>query len=500
MKLIKKICIGLTASVLTLSPLLSSSNNMQTVQASKKSTNSKKRIFLIYDAYVYNKLGHKIKGNTTKSFPYIELDPNNYMRILSFNDNIFYNHGTKKIHGQTYYNIGHGHYLNAGDVYKANGKNTKKGKLVLNHQSSVYTKNGKKTGQALAKKAVVKYRGKVKIAKSNFAPKYYYLNRSRKTCYLPTTDIKGKQYYSIGRNRYIRAYNVGSINGCYAVYRGTTYAKMLTKTTTTMVSGVKTKHKLKKGQKVKVDLMVIPPYDDFEGYYLRLYDYPNEYINEYDVNLRNYLPNIDYHDAAFTYVKPVTSENIKLYNFAGQRIARNIENKQKEITVDGLFYLWLPEEKKAEPFYHYLDFDSGFINNDGSVPTLTLVDPQTKKEKIDTEELILEKNSFIRASDVNYTHGIKLKPVITAKQAKLDQSIATNADKKKLQTLFLEGQKNENRSVQINYRLRSYSAAIIIASKVLQSNSATIAQVKEAVWLLETTKLQLTAFAFPESD
>ena len=156
--------------------------------------------------------------------------------------------------------------------------------------------------------------------------------------------------------------------------------------------------------------------------------------------------------------------------------------------------------KKAEPFYHYLDFDSGFINNDGSVPTLTLVDPQTNKEKIDTEELVLEKNSFIRASDVNYTHGIKLKPVTTAKQAKLDQNIATNADKKKLQTLFLEGQKNENRSVQINYRLRSYSAAIIIASKVLQSNSATIAQVKEAVWLLETTKLQLTAFAFPESD
>lgn len=500
MKLVKKIGIGLTVSVLALTPFLSSSNNLQTVQASRKSTNSKKRIFLIYDAYVYNKFGHKIKGSTAKSFPYIELDPNNYMRILSFNDNVFYNHGTKKIHGQTYYNIGHGHYLNAGDVYKTNGKNTKKGKLVLNHQSTVYTKNGKKTGQTLAKKAIVNYRGKAKIAKSNFAPKYYYLNRSRKTCYLPTTDIKGKQYYTIGRNRYIRAYNVGSINGCYAVYRGTTYAKMLTKTTTTMVSGVKTKHKLKKGQKVKVDLMVIPPYDDFEGYYLRLHDYPNEYINEYDVNLRNYLPNIDYHDAAFTYVKPTSSANIKLYDFSGNQIERYIENKQKEITVDGLFYLWLPKEKKVEPFYHYLDYGSGFINSDGTPRGLTIFDSQTGKEKIDTEELVLENNSFIKASDVKYTHGIKLRPVFTAKEAKHDQKIATNKDKKKLQMLFLEGQKVENGSVQNDYRLRSYSAAIIIASKILKSSSSTIAQVKEAVWLLETTKLQRTAFAFPESD
>ncbi|WP_366938578.1 SLAP domain-containing protein, partial [uncultured Lactobacillus sp.] len=172
MKLTKRIGISLAILALVVTPLLANCNQIQTVVAAKSSKKTAKgKITLIYGAHLYNKHGHKIK-NKKKYLPYAQDDASGYKYIYSFNADVMKYYGTKIIKGQKFYNIGKGCYINAADVKEVNGKNSKKGKLVLLQKSAVYTKAGNKRGHTLPKRAIVKYQGKVKQVKSR--PKYYY--------------------------------------------------------------------------------------------------------------------------------------------------------------------------------------------------------------------------------------------------------------------------------------------------------------------------------------
>ncbi|KJY58511.1 SLAP domain-containing protein [Lactobacillus melliventris] len=505
MKFFKKVGIGLAATVLTISPLLPSLNHVQTVQAAPKAQKlAKNRITLVNDAPVYNQYGQRLKARKNGNYSVIEPDVNGFCYVSSFDVDSLDYYGTIMINGQKYYKIGQGEYINDGDVNNVNGKSSKTGKLVLNHRSAIYTKTGKLKGKTLPVKSVVNYQGQVKQTQSN--QKYYFakFNVSEQKAtfyYLPTATVNGKDCYAIGKNRYIRANNVDSIDGYPLMYNGVTYATVLKKTTTQTLTNDSTKHVLKKGQKIKVDLAVQPWAEDFEGYIYRLHDYPNEYVGQGYIKLRNYLPTSSYDELTFTYVKPNTTTNTKFYNFDGTTTGISYRNRnQSPLTVDGLYYIWVPSANKAELFYHFLTYRtdrSYFVNNDGTDLKKPEFD-KTNKLIESTEDKIHYTNSFVKASDVTFASGIKLTPLNTAKDAENDQKVATDKDKQELQRKFEENKNNKNVKCEQQSAVSNYNNALMIASSVLQSPKATIAQVKQAIWLLDTTKIQLSTLNFAE--
>lgn len=495
MKLTKKICIGLMATVLVFSPILLSFNPVQTIQAAKKPAKAKGSLTYIEPSYVYNKFGQRIKRKNSNFNGDFILDPQGYVQTFTYEEDNYDYFATRTINGQKYYKVDNGFYVNEAVVKDVNGKDTKKGKLVLKHKAAVYTKKGKRTTQTLPKNSILKYKDKVKSVTA--MPKYFFYENDfgwhldKLIRYLPIHNIKGQQFYALSNNRYIKAANVDSINGHIVRYNGVASATVLTKTKTETVMSRPTSHTLKKGQKIKVDLTVIPWQDDsFEGYMYRLHDYPDEFVDESVILLKKNLPIKLYTDLVFSYVASKNTGNIQLYDFNGKPINQSIKTGDNDqVKVDGLFYIWLPSENKAELFYHYLNQDDkDVVNSDG---TKVVVDDTNNLGK--PVARLLYGNNFIKASDVNFTGGIELKPVNTAQDAKEDQQIATIADKKELQDLF-----NESKVDSIGSH--NYDSALTNASAVLRSDKATVAEVKESMWYLKTTKIQLTSMNFPRGD
>lgn len=511
MKISTKLSIGLATIMLVAAPLTTTTVNSQTVQAATQ----KPTLVLTHPTYLYNQYGAKVKEKIDKNHKVLNApiqdtttDPNGYYYLENYDvTNFPYTGKTRTINGQSYYDMGNGYYVNVASVSEINGKNVKQGELVLNHQSAVYNKNGQKVGQSYAKNSIIKYADKVKT--SIEIPKYYFSKDETKTySYLTTYKIKGHDYYALGHNRYINAYNVDSINGEPARYNGVTTAKVTTNTTTQTLTNHQTKHTLKKGQTIKLDLAVTPWSEDFGGYIYRLHDYPNEYIDELDVSIRAALPITDYADLAYSFVKANTNSNIRLYDVNGKATSNNIKYYQNaKIAVDGLTYLWVPSEQKAELFYHFTNLNNESVVNDNDLKIAST--PGTNNSNVVTttagtttqpqgEDTSLT-NSFVKASDVTFTSGIKLSVMNTAQEA-TDEAKApiTNDNKKELQELIDHSQTVKNSSVYHSVVRKHYDNALTYANSLLKSNTATVAQAKEAIWLLKTTETQLTTLNFED--
>ena len=506
MKLFKKICIGLTALLLAASPILTHITNFQTVEAARK---SKGKITLFKNDYVYNQAGNKIKLNDNHGYRVpsdFAVSPTGYL-ITDMKSDDFGDHrssqpyyGTKKINGQKFYDLGHNYYVNEANVLKVKGRNVAQGTLTIKRDALVYTKAGKATGKKLRTNSVVKYQGKAKAATKT--PKYFYylrdVARYLQPQSIPTNKIKGKYFYSLGHNRYINAANVGYINGHLVRYNGTSTATVLKNTNSITVNYSEAKRKLKKGQKIKLDLAVIPYLSDgFDNYLYRLHDYPDEYVDATEIKLQRDLPVIDYRDLVYTYVMPVTDNSVELYDTSGKAIGRRImKPAYSNLTVDGLMYLWVPEENKAELFYHCLNYSDDNVVDDTQPEPIQ--DPNSVHRT--NNQKLSYGNNFIKVSDVKYVSGLKLKALNTIEQAKNGQRIATTADKQELLTLFNEG-KDLDQNVNYDTNLmNNYDCALRNASATLRSDKATVAQVGEAIWYIKTAKEQLTTMSVPAGD
>lgn len=507
MKFFKKVGIGLTALALSTTLFLPYTANPQTVEAAQK---IKGKVTLLESDYVYNPSGHKIKlkqnrGTHSYNIPNgFSADPKGYLttEMIVYDDDSrtsYPYYGTKKINGQKFYYLGHNYYINSANVLKVNGRNITQGKLTIKHDALIYTKTGKTTGKKLRTNTVVKYQGKAKTATKT--PKYFYylkdVARYFQPKYVSTHKIKGKYFYSLGHNSYIKAANVGYINGHIARYNGVSSATVLKNTASITVNYSAVKRKLKKGQKIKLDLTVIPYQNDgFEGYLYRLHDYPDEYVDENDVKLKKNLPIIDYRDLVYTYVTPVTDNSAELYDTAGKTIGKRIIKPQySNLTVDGLMYLWVPEENKAELFYHCLNYSDASVidaNQPNPVPNSEPTYPAKK-------QALIYGNNFIKVNDVRYISGLKLKALNTIAQAENGQKIATGADKQELLTLFNEGKDLAQNSAYHDL-MSNYDCALRNASAMLRSDKATVTQVDEAVWYVKTAKKQLTTMSTPPGD
>ena len=100
---------------------------------------------------------------------------------------------------------------------------------------------------------------------------------------------------------------------------------------------------------------------------------------------------------------------------------------------------------------------------------------------------------------VEFSGGVKLKPINTPEEAEHDQQVATTADKEALQKLF---EKEKEYGFDYDYGrkllLENYDTALINESNVLTSSKATIAELKLAAWLVETTRKQITTLDFED--
>ena len=505
MKLFKKICIGLTALLLAASPILTHITNFQTVEAARK---SKGKITLFKNDYVYNQAGNKIKLNVNHSYRVpsdFAVSPTGYLITDMKSDDLgdhrssqpYY--GTKKINGQKFYDLGHNYYVNEANVLKVKGRNVAQGTLTIKRDALVYTKAGKATGKKLRTNSVVKYQGKAKAATKT--PKYFYylrdVARYLQPQSIPTYKIKGKYFYSLGHNRYINAANVGYINGHLVRYNGTSTATVLKKTNSITVNYSEAKRKLKKGQKIKLDLAVIPYLSDgFDNYLYRLHGHPDEYVDATEIKLQRDLPVIDYRDLVYTYVMPVTDNSVELYDTSGKAIGKRImKPAYSNLTVDGLMYLWVPGENKAELFYHCLNYSDDNVVDDSQPDPIQ--DPNSVHRT--NNQKLSYGNNFIKVSDVKYISGLKIKALNTIAQAENGQKIATGADKQELLTLFNEGKDLAQNSAYHDL-MSNYDCALRNASAMLRSDKATVTQVDEAVWYVKTAKKQLTTMSTPPGD
>ena len=508
MKLFKKICIGLTALLLTASPMLTHITNFQTVRAARK---SKGKITLFKNDYVYTQAGNKIKLNDNHGYRVpsdFAVSPTGYL-ITDMKSDDFGDHrssqpyyGTKKINGQKFYDLGHNYYVNEANVLKVKRRNVAQGTLTIKRDALVYTKAGKATGKKLRTNSVVKYQGKAKAATKT--PKYFYylrdVARYLQPQYIPTYKIKGKYFYSLGHNRYVNAANVGYINGHVARYNGTSTATVLKNTSSITVNYSEAKRKLKKGQKIKLDLAVIPYLSDgFDNYLYRLHDHPDEYVDATEIKLQRDLPVIDYRDLVYTYVTSLSGNgnSVELYDFSGKAIGKRIiKPLYSDITVDGLMYIWVPEENKAELFYHCLNYSDDNVVDDSHPDPIQDPDSvhRTNNKKLNYG------NNFIKVSDVKIRSGLKLKALNTIEQAEKGQRIATSAEKQELLALFNEGKDLDQNANYDTNLMNNYDSSLSNASAVIRSDKATIAQVDEAVWYLKTAKKQLTTMSVPAGD
>ena len=505
MKLFKKICIGLTALLLAASPILTHITNFQAVEAARK---SKGKITLFKNDYVYNQAGNKIKLNVNHSYRVpsdFAVSPTGYLITDMKSDDLgdhrssqpYY--GTKKINGQKFYDLGHNYYVNEANVLKVKGRNVAQGTLTIKRDALVYTKAGKATGKKLRTNSVVKYQGKAKAATKT--PKYFYylrdVARYLQPQSIPTYKIKGKYFYSLGHNRYINAANVGYINGHLVRYNGTSTATVLKNTNSITVNYSEAKRKLKKGQKIKLDLAVIPYLSDgFDNYLYRLHGHPDEYVDATEIKLQRDLPVIDYRDLVYTYVMPVTDNSVELYDTSGKAIGKRImKPAYSNLTVDGLMYLWVPGENKAELFYHCLNYSDDNVVDDSQPDPIQ--DPNSVHRT--NNQKLSYGNNFIKVSDVKYISGLKIKALNTIAQAENGQKIATGADKQELLTLFNEGKDLAQNSAYHDL-MSNYDCALRNASAMLRSDKATVTQVDEAVWYVKTAKKQLTTMSTPPGD
>ena len=166
---------------------------------------------VIKNSYVYDKNGKRLSTYRGQKAYYAKKSTVEYT-------------GKKYIYQpNSYLNVGNGYYISTDNVNNMDGK----GVLKLNSDSYVYDKNGQRTtynGKSkFFKYDLVNYSGK-KRTKTSADDYYYYAGSSSKKSTIKNYKIKGQDYYYLGNGAYIKAINIGAING-HAVYRdgGATY-------------------------------------------------------------------------------------------------------------------------------------------------------------------------------------------------------------------------------------------------------------------------------------
>lgn len=417
--------------------------------ASSKTTTSKKTtsntIKLTHNAYVYDKNGKRLK-TYMGSAKYTTI-----AKGVTVNSN-----GTKTIKGVLYYSLGGGAYIKAANVdgkvatssstKKTSSKNTSSNKpstdesedstsTKLIHNAYVYDVNGKR---------IKKYEGKSKLTKGTEIDTY------------GTVNIKGKKYYQLDKEgtAFVKAGNVDrpttiilKKNAYIYNSEGKTKKKLVkkgktVKTTEARYIGTKLYYKIGDDQFVKAANVGKVKGEELDP------------INEPDGAATVEVP--DTEDVNST--KVITKGVVSLYDIKGQKYANRIFDAGVSQQVSELRYIATSVNSTPQLFYK-LASGRGYLKED---------------------EVTVD--------------GKILNAVNTPEQAKADVTVATTADKAKLTQSI-----NEAASVKASeiYKLSSstakaaYDKAITDGAIVNNNASATIGQVNEAESAITSAKAKL---------
>lgn len=417
--------------------------------ASSKTTTSKKTtsntIKLTHNAYVYDKNGKRLK-TYMGSAKYTTI-----AKGVTVNSN-----GTKTIKGVLYYSLGGGAYIKAANVdgkvatssstKETSSKNTSSNKpstdesedstsTKLIHNAYVYDVNGKR---------IKKYEGKSKLTKGTEIDTY------------GTVNIKGKKYYQLDEEgtAFVKAGNVDrpttiTLKKNAYIYNGEgkTKKKLVkkgktVKTTEARYIGTKLYYKIGDDQFVKAANV-----GKVKG------EEPDP-INEPDGAATVEVP--DTEDVNST--KVITKGVVSLYDIKGQKYANRIFDAGVSQQVSELRYIATSVNSTPQLFYK-----------------------------------LASGRGYLKADEVT-VDGKILNAVNTPEQAKADVTVATTADKAKLTQSI-----NEAASVKASeiYKLSSstakaaYDKAITDGAIVNNNASATIGQVNEAESAITSAKAKL---------
>lgn len=417
--------------------------------ASSKTTTSKKTtsntIKLTHNAYVYDKNGKRLK-TYMGSAKYTTI-----AKGVTVNSN-----GTKTIKGVLYYSLGGGAYIKAANVdgkvatssstKKTSSKNTSSNKpstdesedstsTKLIHNAYVYDVNGKR---------IKKYEGKSKLTKGTEIDTY------------GTVNIKGKKYYQLDKEgtAFVKAGNVDrpttiTLKKNAYIYNGEgkTKKKLVkkgktVKTTEARYIGTKLYYKIGDDQFVKAANVGKIKGEELDP------------INEPDGAATVEVP--DAEDVNST--KVITKGVVSLYDIKGQKYANRIFDAGVSQQVSELRYIATSVNSTPQLFYK-----------------------------------LASGRGYLKADEVT-VDGKILNAVNTPEQAKADVTVATTADKAKLTQSI-----NEAASVKASeiYKLSSstakaaYDKAITDGAIVNNNASATIGQVNEAESAITSAKAKL---------
>ncbi|MCX8720259.1 MULTISPECIES: SLAP domain-containing protein [unclassified Lactobacillus] len=451
MNLNKKIIFGSIASFLALSPIVPAVlTPSPTVQAAKATT-----FKLNHNSYVYNAHGKRTYYQGQKT--------------LKMGATV---NGTNKIStikGSNYYPLTGGTYIKAANVGAINNQ-IQPGNLELNYNSYVYDKDGKrltkfrgsKSNTHLLKGTPVKYSGTVE--KTDRDSKQYFLldDDNYNQSWLPYEKIGTKYYYNIGGGGYINAANVEKIDN-KPLY--TAEATVTINAPMKFVVGYgKEKVMVKPGQKVKVDRVSLIQYDPSTVVCFRLSGTKTGFFAKKIAKKQPRQKLLTY--TFYDYI--LNTDNINVYDINGQvrtNLGETFDTGDK-IPVDEELYIWQPKENKAELFYH-------IARNGDTI------------DSVQYGKITEDYRSYIKVTGTSHISGPQLTPINTAEEAKADAKVATRADKTDLQKLI-----DQDKVVKANENYQKngskfYDRAIKNANEINDSNTASIAEVKQAARLLK---------------
>lgn len=362
---------------------------------------------------------------------------------------------------------------------------TDESKISLLHNSYVYNKNGKRiTNNRKNKKTYFKKGDVVKVAETvqpikNDSKRYYLLDDNKyDQSWLPYTKIHGKYYYKINSGNYIKAANVWLVNNKLLYNAEATVKVRNSKKDKSFVVGTgKDKTKIIRGKKYPVDA-ITAIFDDHGGNSntptrYRISGTADAFLPADEIEKR------PQHNLKIYTKDTYVSFNQKTGTYDAHGVARPTDDLRSFFSgndlypVEELTYLWVPSENKAELFFLLKDswnkpsfFTFSNFLNSGSAGLL-----------------------YIKATNAEYLSGPYLKPTNTPQQAQADAKTAITEDKKDLQSLVDQEEISPYRSSSLNRICdRRFNYALEFAKTVLNSDKATVAEVKKATAIL--TKAQ----------
>lgn len=365
--------------------------------------------------------------------------------------------------------------FNQPTTVQAADKNEQVNTLYVSRKSYIYTKNGNRT--VYNGKNYISFGKRVKflskVSDYNGKNKYYFKDRLGNDKIASYKVFKGKAYFQIGKNAYIRVVNVSYI-GNYKLYAKTATAKVSSKYATKGrqpaydSNGNPIKDTYFKAEKRLI--LDGQKYIDVGNSIATFYRVKgtNKFVDEDNVSeVRQTLPFLDVKN---THV--LTNKATKLYTADG-KIKVTIPHttdmvdlrKGYPLSIDEAVYLWVPSDNKVELFFRVV---SGWM---------------LAGKDYDYTDL----RGYVKASDIDYNYGPAFPtPTNTSSEAEKGRNIATESDKQSLKKLI-----NENLIDSNTYKFsptkaqENYAGSLQYAKTVVASKTSTINEINQAEWELK---------------